>query len=113
MSQLEEIKARVEGHTPGPWGVHADTHEYRGGDFMQVEPKVGARTICEVTDQHKANAELIAAAPKLLAALEATLKYLDKLDRLDADMGTEPGEDNISASGVAILMRRAITEALR
>lgn len=71
MSKLEEMKARVEGHTEGPWEVRSDTHEYRGGRFVQVEPKIGSRTICDVTDQHRANAELIAAAPKLIAALEA------------------------------------------
>lgn len=71
MSALEGIKARAAGHAPGPWEVRSDSHPYRGGRFVHVEPLHGSRTICDLTDAHEANAELIAAAPKLLAALEA------------------------------------------
>lgn len=68
---LGEIKARIEGHTEGPWRVwkHGSGPRDSGVEttwaYEGDEPK-------QITDWcFPADAELIAAAPKLLAALEA------------------------------------------
>ena len=55
-------------HTPGPWeAVDCD------GDLWEVDSKLHA--ICMISDhppQFKANARLIAAAPRMLSQLERT-----------------------------------------
>jgi len=63
---LDDIKARTEGHTEGPW-AWAGTPARRelsgkGGDVLACATLLWPDT---------ADAELTAAAPKLLAALEA------------------------------------------
>lgn len=67
---LDDIKARVEGHTEGPWRTwqHGDGPRDSGVETTWAydgdEPK-------QITDWClPADAELIAAAPKLLNALE-------------------------------------------
>ena len=68
---LDDIKARAEGHTEGPWRTwqHGDGHRNAGVETTWAhegdEPK-------QITDWcFLADAELIAAAPKMLAALKA------------------------------------------
>ena len=85
MSEMDEIKARVEGHTPGPWEVESmdSGHSRYETDFWITAGDAGD-TVCGMDglsratlnervarNDGKADAELIAAAPKLLAALEA------------------------------------------
>lgn len=67
-------------HTPGPWGIHKlrptmvyPSHlvfDQRG--FLVAEGRAAGGPLRQAT----ANAKLIATAPELLAALEATLAYL-------------------------------------
>lgn len=71
MSALEGIKARTEGHTEGPWRTWQHGSDPRDSGVETTwahdgdEPK-------QITDWcFPADAELIAAAPKMLAALEA------------------------------------------
>lgn len=73
MSALENIKARTEGHTEGPWEAdHTDP-----GVWSQEHIVIGQYTANDGFDSQmwedgtKADRELLAAAPKLLAALEA------------------------------------------
>lgn len=70
-------------HTPGPWKAHVDD----GGIWVEPpnpnEPVIcdivlranAASTLSAVEDE--ANANLIAAAPEMLEALEASLAYVD------------------------------------
>jgi len=53
-------------HTPGPWRVFGPMRTTNSSKFFCVGSK--RETICET--QQKANARLIAAAPKMLEALE-------------------------------------------
>lgn len=60
-------------HTPGPWTVETDRGT--GGGFHYVNAKEAGETIAQVnilspTSAGRANAQLIAAAPELLRALE-------------------------------------------
>lgn len=81
MSALEELNASTAGHTSGPWrrwqhgegprnsGVET-TWAYEGDEPLQI------------TDWClPADAELIAAAPKLLAALEAVMELANREPR--------------------------------
>lgn len=75
MSALENIKARTEGHTEGPWRTwqHGSGPRDSGVETTWAhdgeEPK-------QITDWcFPADAELIAAAPLLLAALEAVQEF--------------------------------------
>lgn len=58
-------------HTPGPWEVQDDcaTSIWAGGHY-----------IAETYTDGEANARLIAAAPDLLAALEAIVAICEQLD---------------------------------
>ena len=76
-------------HTPGPWSVQWHTqYPDNGGETQRLEISGDGTEICLVpiedsqdTDEHrqqrKANARLIKAAPKLLAACEAVLEFLE------------------------------------
>jgi len=71
---LDDIKARAEGHTEGPW--EAITSGPAFGDHWYVCASDEAIAHVSANDgvdeeQRRPNAELIASAPKLLAALEA------------------------------------------
>ena len=62
-------------HTPGPWKVEED----ESGLYISMEPLAGTDEYLAIyaspnPDQRQADARLIAAAPALLAALEASTK---------------------------------------
>ena len=105
---LDQIKARVEGHSATPWQVKpylfSDDRRVRvtspddGPDYNTAE------------DVLPANAELFAAAPKLLAALEAVGGIVDELDAIE-ERNIHPG--NVNAGRLANAIRKAIEEALR
>lgn len=68
-------------HTPGPWFLEGSDGIFIG---LYRETKYGATLIariCDYTLQKKANAQLIATAPDLLAAL----KEYQKANRLHND----------------------------
>lgn len=85
MSALDDIKARVEGHTQGPW----TPQEYDdnpgdqgvpiigGGEPGSMEGHLVAYALTLSNEQQcVADGALIAAAPKLLTALEAVEEAL-------------------------------------
>lgn len=81
--RLSEIQARSTAATDGPWNTGA----WRDRGFVHhttIEPRHGARTIGDITDNHEGNAEFIAYArtdvPALVAALQAVLDYVDETD---------------------------------
>ena len=81
--------------TPGKWGVHP-----AGGIYADQEPAPGESLerrvevwLDEYTEEHKANARLIAAAPEMYELLK---KFVDKADvRM-------PGHDVFDADGKLI-----------
>jgi hypothetical protein len=92
-------------HTPAPWTANASGLIYR----QVSDDDDGAPFVCDVcdnpleyTDQERANARLIAAAPDLLEALELCEDVLAELARLD------DGTPSISALHAA---RAAIAKA--
>jgi hypothetical protein len=109
--EIEQEERRVWGeHTPGPWlgctdgmsGVFDIWHDFGPDDVVQVAEVFGEdvdpRLCCQ------ANARLIAAAPDMLAALEAALNYID---------GCKNGESRLHARGIleaAIAKARGITQ---
>lgn len=116
MKELEAIKERVEGHTKGPWEVAADlsTWESEEGGFDVGPDDAPAVAIVEGL----ADAELIAAAPKLLAALEAVEKLAEEW-RYKGEFGWGawqeghgPDPEGHVLDGAAGDIRKAITEAL-
>ena len=74
------MKTEKSKHTPGPWSVNdinpSDIYGYeRGtkrGRFVATAVNFGSGNCCH-TEEDRANAHLIAAAPELLAALEKAL----------------------------------------
>lgn len=74
----------MSGHTPGPWVIIPGGDEWSSGRIATIEPKpetmadVNYWIVAEVNyrrDEHAANANLIAAAPDLLEALEAFVEH--------------------------------------
>jgi hypothetical protein len=73
--------ASVPSHTPGPWTVGDDSpNDYEGPMIDTRDRVVAVITIDhenESTPEERANAQLISAAPDLLAALQAAVEYLE------------------------------------
>ncbi|MBP8283830.1 MAG: hypothetical protein KAX46_07945 [Chromatiaceae bacterium] len=64
-------------HTPGPWKTYVS--ELRGGRYWTVEiPGVDDIIDIHETENGEANARLIAAAPELLEAAQAYLRWCEK-----------------------------------
>lgn len=106
------VMEKKAGHTPGPWAtmrsgddfwIHQKTEDIDGGYFCKVEcmnRNEEARSIA------KANANLITAAPELLAALDSvcdTGRLL--LDYMDGPRNPENQERNLAD---AIAAARAV-----
>lgn len=67
-------------HTPGPWAVESDTDIVSdSGDFVASCHEPGSDVS---TAREYANARLIAAAPDLLAALQAIMDDPDAVDHI-------------------------------
>jgi len=71
-------------HTPGPWKYDPDNER------SDLIVRAGGLLLAEVNDtrswplaQCQANARLIAAAPDMLAALQAALELSDKIKEVD------------------------------
>ena len=116
---LDDIKTRIEGHTEGPWRVWKGD----GGRRSAVVETAWARDGEEpeqITDYcATADAELIAAAPKLLAALEAVETLLAEKYKLYAAICGETcvkdivGVDHEAiADNIVANIRATIAEAL-
>lgn len=72
----------MSAHTPGPWSVEID-HQTETPEFIRAYHKGEMFDIASLSDETediKANARLIAAAPDLLAALDDLLSYLEGYD---------------------------------
>lgn len=96
---LDQIKNRVEGHTEGPWEVM--THS-----VCRERNKIWHRV---ATNTYGPTAELIAAAPKLLAALEAVEARLAAWQEQAVGMSAE----DCTTRALAFLLHNTIEEALR
>jgi hypothetical protein len=74
MKRLDDIKARAEAATEGPWRVQLDGFDYGPWDEVYVD---NARGECPCTPCGVSNAEFVAHArtdvPALVAAVEAVL----------------------------------------
>lgn len=65
-------------HTPGPWETLTFSNHELQTDFAMV--KIGGRVhMVGYSDEDKANARLIAAAPELLDALKLLLEHAEGL----------------------------------
>ena len=82
-------------HTPGPWHVH----QSKLGTVLSPKDETVALVGGDVDGSPVANARLIAAAPALLAALEAILDVLkpDSLGYLQGDVNLLTCEHMIQA----------------
>lgn len=90
-------------HTPGPWRFSDNTKWWKTNPFSVTVPKKGvhgtavanipARATISM-EEAQANARLIAAAPDLLAALNAMLTHMG----LDEDEWTKPTFDQARAA---------------
>lgn len=70
--------------TPGPWETLSFSQHELQTDFAMV--KIGKRVhMVGYSDEDKANARLIAAAPELLEALEALLDYENGIQKAQAE----------------------------
>lgn len=69
-------------HTPGPWETLTFSQHELQTDFAMV--KIGKRAhMVGYSDEDKANARLIAAAPDLLEALQEFVRTMDSLPESD------------------------------
>jgi len=70
-------------HTPGPWTLDPDNFVIAELDFGRqiiADPNCGIR-IRDWSEEHRANARLIAAAPELLEALEIFVRPDRQLEK--------------------------------
>lgn len=74
-------------HTPGPWVVRDDTDIIQFEGSLLATAGIGGKTRWE----NKANARLIASAPKLLESLQETLPMLE----LFLQINGEPEEGSV------------------
>jgi len=77
-------------HTPGPWTIHSEAANAASGSPINSEIRGGHHVVVRLGTMHadstKANARLIAAAPDLLAALQAIVnKAHPRADYLNGD----------------------------
>ena len=100
-------------HTPGPWltdrnSVHAGqiatVHHCLGNDWVEIWTDKWTEEGALDEAAQEANARLIAAAPELLAALQAVLHDINDLDMFESN---EPGRDE----GPWLLATKAIAKA--
>jgi len=64
-------------HTPGPWEASQYSQWAISSDNGHIAKVYGADGTHQTPEQARANAHLIAAAPELLAALEAAKAYME------------------------------------
>ena len=74
-----DLDMGLDGHTPGPWSVSKGSAYYVCCDGSWIASAMGIRG-----PEGEANARLIAAAPELLAALEAFVDGFDPDKEYDA-----------------------------
>ena len=96
---LERLSDVLNGHTPGPWRVtkRGDGHTYiEDARYKTAVACMVARS--DGPEENTANARLIAAAPQLLEALEATLSAYcqlrirlssEEISRIDAQAAVD------------------------
>lgn len=97
-------------HTPGPWEIYRPDGRPRnlyGYDIREAGSKLFVATAASscsyrAEPECKANADLIAAAPDLLAALERALGYLADLNGCDWISGDGPGERDMRQRAKAL-----------
>lgn len=99
-------------HTPGPWraGI-AGNHRVYGPDGTEhagLIAQVFSTGLPNTSGVARANANLIAAAPDLLAALEAAYDALSDMAKRAPELGITLGDDDLKAIAQA---RAAIAKA--
>ena len=96
-------------HTPAPWVVESrpghDSYVTGGGSYRI------ARVIHGYAVEGKANARLIAAAPALLAALEAMVGQAEEPYHIDMFEATTHGAEALSSARAAIAQARGAAAA--
>lgn len=88
-------------HTPGPWIIEADKHGIlvlADGAGLSISVTIPGR---RPSDEDRANAALIAAAPDLLAALQELLAEVKKI----------PAMNGRDFNGLGIRVNNAIAKA--
>lgn len=92
MTRLDEIRARLEAATPGPWSA-----DYWHGDPLQtwaVTDDAGVKELAVADELTEADALLIAHAPEdlriLLAVAEAAAEWITRSDEWSAIPLTNP-----------------------
>ena len=115
----------MNAHTPGPWHIlpqvmdsdterHArECNPYAFRRHIATHPDLDnpeCRIVADMRDGPEGDARLIAAAPELLAALEACIPWLGKAVFYDlASLPVETSKDDISS--VLSMARKAIAKA--
>ena len=103
-------------HTPGPWDLDRSgfIREARGPDGCGILI-ASACDLSRSASEGEANARLIAAAPELLAALEALCREFSvvrrDLSRIDNNAGHDSSHEREAAKEVLRLARAAIAKA--
>ena len=83
----QDFEKTAASHTPGPWTTHADAPFEVVMDDGDVNPLIATVNACSASvdrPQALADARLIAAAPDLLAALEALTAWAERMGGWDA-----------------------------
>jgi len=70
-------------HTPGPWTAYNSTNGKIWKTWRIEAPSRPICNLCNLNDQDRHNAQLIEAAPELLAALEQCADWLARSTRID------------------------------
>ena len=68
-------------HTKGQWDVNPTNGNIESGEVTVAIPHGPAGRMIDVSEEHEANAKLIAAAPEMLQALETIMNMATSNDR--------------------------------
>lgn len=91
-------------YTPGPWTIGEDHDVFATNGYGCVAQVVGVQDHPPARTEARANARLIAAAPRMLTLLCEMMQYLDRLqDHRHTSVNDMIDETGFSAQASAIL----------
>lgn len=106
--RIQSMKQKLNAHTPGPWRASEGTGYVAIMAGPTIDKQLAMTMTCNA--EGMANARLMAAAPDLLAALEACLPWLGKAVFYDlASLPVEASKEDLSS--VLSMAGKAIAKA--
>ena len=72
-------------HTKGQWDVNPTNGNIESGEVTVAIPHGPAGRMIDVSEEHEANAKLIAAAPEMIKEMQSYIEHLERNGRTRAN----------------------------